>query len=82
MPSIEAKIIVQANLIIEPSEVYVLPGSTTSLTVYLIRQGKANEIHLPSSNYYLKTENSEIASVHDTDSLVKVHLKFSSNCSY
>lgn len=72
MQSVEAKIIVQANLIIEPSEVFVLPGSTIPLTVYLIRQGKANVIHLPSSNYYLKAEDSEVAALAGKDAIVQV----------
>lgn len=61
-----------ANLVLDPPEVYVLPGSIVPLRLSQIRQGKAEVIALPSSQYYLEADDPKVGSVIDLSGSVRV----------
>uniref|UniRef100_A0A182TCN3 NUP210 Ig-like domain-containing protein n=1 Tax=Anopheles maculatus TaxID=74869 RepID=A0A182TCN3_9DIPT len=53
---------VLANLILDPSDVYILPGDTIEFKVLQLKQGKLHEIAL-NSQYYLEIEDATFASM-------------------
>ncbi len=61
-----------ANLVLDPPEVYLLPGTVVSLRLSQIRQGKAETISLPSSQYYLEADDSKVSAVVENTGSVKV----------
>lgn len=58
-------IIVVANLVLEPAEVYLLPGAVLPLRLSQIRQGRIEPISLPSAQYYVEADDGSIVSVVD-----------------
>ncbi|XP_055645354.1 nuclear pore membrane glycoprotein 210 [Toxorhynchites rutilus septentrionalis] len=62
VPSVEVDIMVLANLILSPSDVYIMPGDTVNFKVLQLKQGKLHEISL-NSQYYLESEDSGLATI-------------------
>jgi nuclear pore complex protein Nup210 len=50
-----------ASLLLEPSEVWIVPGTILPLTLFQIKHGKKYEIKLPSSVYIFSVENEQAA---------------------
>ncbi|XP_061397212.1 nuclear pore membrane glycoprotein 210 [Musca vetustissima] len=53
---------VLANIILEPSDVYVLPGDTVNFRILQLKAGKLQEISL-NNQYFLEIEDNNIASM-------------------
>uniref|UniRef100_A0A182Q5Y5 BIG2 domain-containing protein n=1 Tax=Anopheles farauti TaxID=69004 RepID=A0A182Q5Y5_9DIPT len=62
VPPVDVNIMVLANLILNPSDVYILPGDTIEFKVLQLKQGKLYEIAL-NSQYYLEIEDETYASI-------------------
>nr|XP_040219055.2 nuclear pore membrane glycoprotein 210 [Anopheles coluzzii] len=62
VPPVDVNIMVLANLILNPSDVYILPGDTIEFKVLQLKQGKLHEIAL-NSQYYLEIEDETYASM-------------------
>uniref|UniRef100_A0AAG5DFW4 BIG2 domain-containing protein n=1 Tax=Anopheles atroparvus TaxID=41427 RepID=A0AAG5DFW4_ANOAO len=62
VPPVDVNIMVLANLILNPSDVYMLPGDTIEFKVLQLKQGKLHEIAL-NSQYYLEIEDETYASI-------------------
>uniref|UniRef100_A0A182YKB3 Nuclear pore membrane glycoprotein 210 n=1 Tax=Anopheles stephensi TaxID=30069 RepID=A0A182YKB3_ANOST len=62
VPPVDVNIMVLANLILDPSDVYILPGDTIEFKVLQLKQGKLHEIAL-NSQYYLEIEDATFASM-------------------
>ncbi|KAG5875314.1 hypothetical protein JTB14_016901 [Gonioctena quinquepunctata] len=58
----EVQLMIVANLLITPPEVYVMQGDTVPFKVYFLKSGRMEEIILPDSQYYLEAEDMEIGS--------------------
>ncbi|KAJ8968307.1 hypothetical protein NQ314_002368 [Rhamnusium bicolor] len=58
----EVQLMVVANLLITPAEVYVMPGDVVPFRIYYLNNGRMEEIALPDSQYYLEAEDLEIGS--------------------
>ncbi|XP_012215502.1 nuclear pore membrane glycoprotein 210 [Linepithema humile] len=63
VPSIELELIVIANLIIIPPEITIMAYDSFKYKIMHTRQGRLEEISLPSSQYYLEAENSDILEI-------------------
>lgn len=75
VPTVDVNIVVVANLVLDPPELYLLPGTIVPLRLSQIRQGKAEVISLPSSQYFLEADDPKVsATVDNTGSIrVKIH---------
>ncbi|KAL0127413.1 hypothetical protein PUN28_005602 [Cardiocondyla obscurior] len=63
VPSIEVELVVIANLIIIPPEITIMARDSFKYKIMHTRQGRLEEINLPSSQYYLEAENSDILEI-------------------
>ncbi|CAL7946385.1 unnamed protein product [Xylocopa violacea] len=63
VPPIEVELIVIANLIIIPSDITVMMYDSFKYKIMQARQGRLEEINLPSSQYYLEAENPDILEI-------------------
>nr|XP_045612932.1 nuclear pore membrane glycoprotein 210-like isoform X2 [Procambarus clarkii] len=54
-------LMVVANLLLDPADVYVLPHTAVEYTVFQIKQGHLSIIDLPGSQFYLQTADTNIA---------------------
>ncbi|XP_029168707.1 nuclear pore membrane glycoprotein 210 [Nylanderia fulva] len=63
VPSIELELIVIANLIIIPPEITIMAHDSFKYKIMHTRQGRLEEISLPSNQYYLEAENSNILEI-------------------
>lgn len=54
------RIVVVANLILEPSEVFVVPGTVIPLKLIQIKHGQKVDIKLPSSVYEFEVSNNSV----------------------
>ncbi|XP_065087811.1 nuclear pore membrane glycoprotein 210 [Ochlerotatus camptorhynchus] len=59
---VEVNIMVLANLILDPSDVYIMTGDTVNFKVLQLKQGKLHEIAL-NNQYYLEIEDSALATI-------------------
>ena len=57
-----------------PPEVYLLPGTVVSVRLSQIRQGKAELISLPSSQYYLEADDPKVSVVIENTGSVRVNI--------
>ncbi|XP_048780768.2 nuclear pore membrane glycoprotein 210-like isoform X2 [Ostrea edulis] len=57
------KLIVVANLIINPAEAYILKHATIKYSVQLIKQSSMLEISLPSSQFFLEVQEDSICAL-------------------
>ncbi|XP_017475725.1 PREDICTED: nuclear pore membrane glycoprotein 210 isoform X2 [Rhagoletis zephyria] len=62
VPKIEVFINVLANIILEPSDVHLLPGDTINFRILQLKMGKLQEISL-NDQYFLEIEDSKVASI-------------------
>jgi nuclear pore complex protein Nup210 len=67
-------IVVVANLVLDPPELYLLPGTIVPVRLSQIRQGRPEVISLPSSQYYLEADDGKISGVIDTTGSIKVNI--------
>ncbi|XP_050315586.1 nuclear pore membrane glycoprotein 210 [Anthonomus grandis grandis] len=58
----EVQLMIVANLLLTPAEVYVMPGETVPFKIFYINDGRLEEITIPNSQYYLEAEDTAIAS--------------------
>ncbi|XP_023018857.2 nucleoporin 210 [Leptinotarsa decemlineata] len=58
----EVQLMIVANLLITPPEVYVMQGDTVPFKIYFLKNGRMEEIVLPDLQYYLEAEDMEIGS--------------------
>lgn len=63
VPSIELELIVIANLIIIPPEITIMAHDSFKYKIMHTRQGRLEEISLPSNQYYLEAESSDILEI-------------------
>ncbi|XP_072752648.1 nuclear pore membrane glycoprotein 210 [Anoplolepis gracilipes] len=63
VPSIELELIVIANLIIIPPEITIMAYDSFKYKIMHTRQGRLEEISLPSNQYYLEAESSDILEI-------------------
>lgn len=63
VPSVELELIVIANLIIIPPEITIMAYDSFKYKIMHTRQGRLEEISLPSNQYYLEAENSDILEI-------------------
>ena len=67
-------IVVVANLVLDPPELYLLPGTVVPVRLSQIRQGRPEIISLPSSQYYLEADDVKISGIIDTTGSIKVNI--------
>ncbi|KAK2582107.1 hypothetical protein KPH14_004479 [Odynerus spinipes] len=63
VPPIEVELVVIANLIIIPSEVTMMQYDSFKYKIMQVHQGRLEVINLPSSQYYLEAENSDMLEI-------------------
>lgn len=63
VPCIELELIVIANLIIIPPEITIMAHDSFKYKIMHTRQGRLEEISLPSNQYYLEAESSNILEI-------------------
>lgn len=54
-----------ANIILEPSDVYILPGDTVNFRILQLKMGKLQEISL-NNQYFLEIDDGNVASIKGT----------------
>ncbi|CAH1996561.1 unnamed protein product [Acanthoscelides obtectus] len=57
----EVQLMVVANLLISPAEVYIMPGDTIPFKIFFLNGGRIEEIILPNAQYYLEAEDTSVA---------------------
>ncbi|VEN56349.1 unnamed protein product [Callosobruchus maculatus] len=57
----EVQLMVVANLLISPAEVYIMPGDTVPFKIFFLNGGRIEEIKLPDAQYYLEAEDPSVA---------------------
>ncbi|CAG9763709.1 unnamed protein product [Ceutorhynchus assimilis] len=57
----EVQLMIVANLLLSPAEVYAMPGDVIPFKIFYINNGRMEEIAMPDSQYYIEAENTEIA---------------------
>ncbi|XP_020712667.1 nuclear pore membrane glycoprotein 210 isoform X1 [Ceratitis capitata] len=62
VPKMEVYINVLANIILEPSDVHMLPGDKIDFRILQLKMGKLQEISL-NDQYFLEIENDNVASI-------------------
>lgn len=58
--TLEVPLLVVANLLLQPAEVYLLQGDTIFLQVLQVRKGRVHKVDLRHGQYYLEAEDHEI----------------------
>ncbi|XP_064117078.1 nuclear pore membrane glycoprotein 210-like [Macrobrachium nipponense] len=75
LPSAAVDLMVVANLLLEPADVYVLPNTLVKYTVFHLKQGIFNPVNIQGTQYYLQVAKSEVAYLnHDEISVTSVEL--------
>lgn len=59
---IQVYINILANIILEPSDVYILPGDTVNFRILQLKMGRLQEISL-NNQYFLEIDDSNVASI-------------------
>ncbi|CAH0550671.1 unnamed protein product [Brassicogethes aeneus] len=62
IPPCEVQLMVVANLLITPAEVYAMPGDIVPFKVFTLNNGVMTEIAIPDAQYYMESEDTTIAS--------------------
>ncbi|KAI9583399.1 hypothetical protein GQX74_005147 [Glossina fuscipes] len=65
VPIIEVHISVLANIILEPSDVFVLEGDKINFRILQLKMGRLTEISL-SNQYFMEIDDNEVASIRGT----------------
>ena len=76
VPAVTVNIVVVANLFLYPPELYLMPGTVTELKLSQIRQGRAESIPFPSTQYYLEIDDPKVGSIIEASGSLKVLLLF------
>ncbi|XP_028139589.1 nuclear pore membrane glycoprotein 210 [Diabrotica virgifera virgifera] len=61
LPTCEVQLMVVANVIIVPSDVYIMVGDTITFQFFYLKNGRMEEIDLYISQYQFKVENEQVA---------------------
>ncbi|XP_046981395.1 nuclear pore membrane glycoprotein 210-like [Schistocerca americana] len=69
IPPIQVELMIVANLLIMPSDAYILTGDSVKFHIYQIQHGKLEEI-INSQQYYLEMEDHSIASLDKRTNIV------------
>lgn len=59
----EVSLMVVANLIIEPADVYIIRGDVIQYKIIQVKHGRLEKIELSTSQYYLKVDDSSIGEI-------------------
>lgn len=59
----EVSLMVVANLIIVPADIYIIRGDTIQYKIIQVKHGRLEEIELATSQYYLRVEDSNIGQI-------------------
>ncbi|CAG7817186.1 unnamed protein product [Allacma fusca] len=70
IPPAEVRIVVVANLQVDPREAYIVPDTQIPLRLRQIRHGKLLEIPLPSRTYSFEVLNTSVISYDDKRSII------------
>ncbi|KAH1015131.1 hypothetical protein HUJ05_012909 [Dendroctonus ponderosae] len=62
VPTHEVQLMIVANLLLTPGEVYVMAGEIVPFKIFYINNGRMEEISMPNNQYYIEAEDSTIAS--------------------
>ncbi|XP_063241052.1 nuclear pore membrane glycoprotein 210-like [Bacillus rossius redtenbacheri] len=62
---IEVQLMVVANLIIDPADVYIMPCDTVLFQILQVQSGRLSRIPLPSPQYYLEVQDPSVAAISD-----------------
>ncbi|KAB7497686.1 Nuclear pore complex protein, partial [Armadillidium nasatum] len=65
LPPAEVNLMVIANLILEPQDVYILPRTTISYAVFHLKQGIFHPIEIEGSQYFLQVGDESVAYLED-----------------
>ncbi|CAL4097838.1 unnamed protein product [Meganyctiphanes norvegica] len=65
LPPTSVDLMVIANLLLDPAEVYVLAHTSLNYTVYQLKQGHLHTIDLGASQFYLEVQDPETAILND-----------------
>ncbi|XP_970065.4 nuclear pore membrane glycoprotein 210 [Tribolium castaneum] len=60
VPSIEVVLTVIANLLLVPSEAYMMEGDVISFKLYYMHNGKMDELQIPDAQYFLESEDESV----------------------
>jgi len=71
---VTVNIVVVANLVLDPPELYLMPGTVAELQLSQIRQGRAESIPFPSTQYYLEIDDPKVGSIIEASGSIKVLL--------
>lgn len=67
VPSVEVELIVVANLIILPTDITIMQHDCVVYNVVQVHQGRLEQINLSSSQYYLKTQHTDILDIDNSN---------------
>ncbi|XP_071451891.1 nuclear pore membrane glycoprotein 210 [Hetaerina americana] len=59
VPPVEVTLVVVANLLIDPPDIYVMPSCTIQYRVLQMKQGRLEEIPMPSEQYELELDQED-----------------------
>ncbi|KAJ4448520.1 hypothetical protein ANN_10538, partial [Periplaneta americana] len=68
--AIEVQLMIVANLIIDPADIYLLKGDSVRYRVLQVHHGRLEEISLPSQQYFLAIDDTTIASINEKTAVV------------
>ncbi|CAG9865544.1 unnamed protein product [Phyllotreta striolata] len=71
IPPCEVQLMVVANILITPPEVYVMKGDVAQFNVFFLKNGRIEAIKLPDNQYYLETENKDVAMTYKESGMVE-----------
>lgn len=63
VPVIDMQLMVVANLIIDPADIYLLKGDSVQYRILQVHHGRLEEIVLPSRQYFLELQDSAVAAI-------------------
>ena len=64
-----------ANLLLQPPDVFVLPGTRVPYTAVQVKHGRLHTVHLDSSPYFLDVRDAEVARLEAGTSTVTALVK-------
>ncbi|XP_068200875.1 nuclear pore membrane glycoprotein 210 [Palaemon carinicauda] len=65
LPPAAVDLMVVANLLLEPADVYVLPSTLVKYTVFHLKQGVFNSVSIQGTQYYLEVAKLDVAYLND-----------------
>ncbi|GAA56648.1 nuclear pore complex protein Nup210, partial [Clonorchis sinensis] len=67
VPAAHVRLLVMANAQLSPALAYLMPGSELKLSVRVVQQGSEKDIPMPSSQYHLLVNDTELAELDPAD---------------